>query len=68
MMEPSKYKDKNTMEDNFGGLRVSDQSEANDVSLSGLRVNVRRQDSSMADVFLGLFENEKKYVLTLQWF
>ena len=44
------------MEDNFGGLRVSDQSEADDVSLSGLRVNVRRQDSSMAEVFLGLFE------------
>ena len=64
-MEPSKYKDKNAMEDNFGGLRVSHQSEADDVSLSGLRVNVRRQDSSMAEVFLGLFENEKKYVLVL---
>ena len=64
-MEPSKYKDKNAMEDNFGGLRVSHQSEVDDVSLSGLRVNVRRQDSSMAEVYLGMFENEKKYVLTL---
>ena len=64
-MEPSKYKDKIAMEDNFGGLRVSHQSEVDDVSLSGLRVNVRRQDSSMAEVFLGMFENEKKYVLTL---
>ena len=65
MMEPSKYKEIISMEDNFGGLRVSDQSEADDVSLSGLRVNVRRQDSSMAEVLLGMNENEKKYVLTL---
>ena len=53
MMEPSKYKERNAMEDNFGGLRVSDQSEVDDVGLSRLKVNVRRQDSSMAEVVLG---------------
>ena len=65
MLMASKYTERISMEDNFGGLRVSHKSEVDDVSLSGLRVNVRRQDSSMAEVFLGMFENEKKYVLTL---
>ena len=61
-MEPSKYKDKNVMEDKFGGLSVSDQSEVDDVGLSSLKVNVRRQDSSMEEVYLGLCENKKKCV------
>ena len=50
------------MEDKFGGLSVSDQSEVDDVGLSSLKVNVRRQDSSMEEVYLGLCENKKKCV------
>ena len=43
------------MEDNISDLSVSDKSDEEDVSLSRLRVNVRRQDSSMAEVYLGMF-------------
>ena len=55
MMEPSKYKERNAMEDNF--RKVSDKSEEDDdVGLSRIRVNVRRPDSSIAkDVSLGRF-------------
>ena len=45
------------MEDNFGDLRVSDQSEEDDVSLSKIKVKVRRQDATMEEVFLGKFVN-----------
>ena len=56
-MEPSQYKERNVMlEDNF-----SAQSEVDDISLSGIRVTVRRQDSKMAEVYLGKIENEKIY-------
>ena len=56
-MEPSQYKERNAMlEDKF-----SAQSEVDDVSLSGIRVTVRRQDSSMAEVYLGKIENGKRY-------
>ena len=43
------------IEDNFTELRVSDKSEVHDVGLSRLKVIVRRQDSSMAEVFLGRY-------------
>ena len=61
-MEPSEYQEKIKMEDNFSALRVSDKSEDDDIGLSGLRVNVRRQDSSMEEVYLGMFENAKRYM------
>ena len=54
MMEPSEYKERNAMEDNFSDLEVSEEDD--DVGLSRLRVNVRRPDSSIAEgVFLGRF-------------
>ena len=55
MMEPSEHKEKTKVEDNFSDLRVSHKSEE-DVGLSRIRVNVRRQDSSIAEgVYLGKF-------------
>ena len=55
-MEPSQYKERNAMEDNFSDLKVSDKSEDDDVVFSRIRVNVRRPDSSIAEgVFLGRF-------------
>ena len=62
MMEPSEHKEKTKVEDNFSDLRVSHKSKENDVGLSRFRVNVRRQDSSMEEVYLGMFGNEKGYV------
>ena len=59
MMEPSEHKEKNAMEENFSDLRVSHKSEKDDVGLSRFRVNVRRQDTSMEEVFLGMFGNAK---------
>ena len=41
------------MEDNFGDLRISDQSKEDDISLSKIKVKVRRQDATMEEVFLG---------------
>ena len=55
MTEPEENKERTAMEDNFADLRVSDISD--DVGLSGLKVIVRRQDSSTAAVNLGMFEN-----------
>ena len=46
------------MEDNFNDLRVSDVSIEDNVGLSRIRVNVRRQDSSIdKGVNLGIFRN-----------
>ena len=59
MMEPSEHQEKTAMEENFSDLRVSHKSEENDVGLSRFRVNVRRQDTSMDEVFLGMFGNAK---------
>ena len=54
MMEPSEYKERNPIEDNFSDLKVSEEDD--DVGLSRLRVNVRRPDSSIAKgVSLGRF-------------
>ena len=63
-MEPLEYK-KNEMEDNFSDLGDNNKTEedVNDnVSLSRIRVKVRRQDSSMEEVYLGKFDNAKKHV------
>ena len=60
MMEPSKHKERTTMEENFSDLRVSDKSDEDDVGLSRFRVNVRRQDTSIEEVYLGMFENARR--------
>ena len=64
-MEPSKYKERNAMEDNFSDPRVTDQTEEDyDVGLSRLTVNVRRPDSSIAvGVYLGKFKNAMVFVI-----
>ena len=55
MMEPSEHRERDVM-DNMSDLRLIDQTQDDVVSLSRLRVNVRRQDSSMAkEVYLGKF-------------
>ena len=51
------------MDDNFNDLRVSDQTDEDDVGLSRLRVNVRRQDSSMEEVYLGMLGNAKRFIM-----
>ena len=62
-MEQSKHEEKNTMEDNLRDMRVSDISEEDDVGLSRIRVNVRRQDSTIDNgVKLGNFGNAKRYL------
>ena len=51
------------MEDNLRDMRVSDISEEDDVGLSRIRVNVRRQDSTIdKGVKLGMFVNAKRFV------
>ena len=62
MMEPSEHKEKTKVEDNFSDLRVSDNKEE-DVGLSRFRVNVRRQDTSMEEVFLGMFGDAKIFIM-----
>ena len=64
MMEPSKHREAKQAE-NIRDLRsiINDQSEDNDISLSKLRVNVRRQNSSKEEVYLGKFkENTDPYL------
>ena len=63
MMEPSEHKEKTKVEDNFSELRVSHKSKENDVGLSRFRVNVRRQDSSMEEVYLGIIGNAKRFIM-----
>ena len=60
-MELSKYKEIIAMENNFNHLRVGDQMDEDDVGLSRFRVNVRRQNTSIEEVFLGMFGNAKRY-------
>ena len=62
MMEPSEHKEKTRMEENFSDLRVSDQTDEDD-GLSRFRVNVRRQDTSMEEVFLGMFGDAKRFIM-----
>ena len=58
MMEPSEHEETNAMEDNLRGMTVSDVSVEDDAGLSRIRVNVRRQDSSIdKGVNLGIFGN-----------
>ena len=59
MMEPSEHKETTAMEENFSDLRVHNKSDEDNDGLSRLRVNVRRQDTSMEEVYLGLFGNAK---------
>ena len=68
-MEPSQYKERNEMEENFSDLRVSDQAkEDDDVCLSRIRVNVRRPDSSIAEgVSLGRFLNAIVFVICVTY-
>ena len=53
MMEPAEHKERNVIKDNFGDLKVMDQSEEDDIGLSRLKVIVRRQDSSIETVYIG---------------
>ena len=48
------------MAENFSDLRNSDKLQEDDVGLSRLRVIVRRQDTSMEEVYLGMFRNSKQ--------
>ena len=61
-MEPSEHKERTAMEENFSDLRSSHKSEEDDVGLSRFRVNVRRQDTSIEEVYLGMFKNAKGQV------
>ena len=66
MMEPSEYKERNAMEDNFSDLKVSEEDD--NVGLSRLRVNVRRPDSSIAEgVSLGKFLNAIVFVICVTY-
>lgn len=60
MMEPTKYKERTKIEDNFNDPRVIYQKEEDDIGFSRLRVIVRRQDCSMEEVYLGMFRNSKQ--------
>ena len=57
MMEPSEYKERDDgVGDTLSDLRVREKSDdEDDVGLSRLKVNVRRQDSSKEEVYLGKF-------------
>ena len=56
-MEPSEYKERDDgVGDTLSDLRVREKSDDDDdVRLSRLKVNVRRQDSSKEEVYLGKF-------------
>ena len=59
MMEPSEYKERDDgVGDSLSDLRVREKSD-DDVGLSRLKVNVRRQDSSKEEVYLGKFMAKK---------